>query len=145
MVKVEEMSRGEIRALLQKSDFGHLACARDNRPYVVPIHFVYDEPNIYILTTKGMKTEIIDDNPEVCLQVEEVTDTRHWQSVIITGRASQLTGDDNRFFARNFTKEINPARVPVLHEVWMGPKNRRNVSVIYRIHPDFISGRKTVE
>jgi nitroimidazol reductase NimA-like FMN-containing flavoprotein (pyridoxamine 5'-phosphate oxidase superfamily) len=145
MAKVEEMTRDEMKTLLGKLDYGHLACARNNRPYIVPIHFAYEEPNIYLFTTKGMKTGIIDENPEVCLQVEEVLSLTHWQSVVISGRATRLTREEDRIFAMNFVKEINPAHVPVIHEVWVGPKNRENVSVIYRLHPDFMSGRKTVD
>ena len=75
-------------------------------PYVVPIHYAYDEPHVYIYTTEGKKTEIIDANPEVCLQVEEVTNANHWQSVIITGDAVQLTSK----------KEIAGAKKLILRE-----------------------------
>ncbi|MCU1288562.1 MAG: Pyridoxamine 5-phosphate oxidase-related, FMN-binding protein [Acidobacteria bacterium] len=144
MARVEEMTNEEIKALLQKLDYGHLGCVRNNRPYVVPIHFAYEDPNIYIFTTEGMKTQILDENPEVCLQVEDVTDIKHWRSVIVNGRASRLVREDDRFFAMNFIEKVNPARVPALHEVWIGPKARKNMSAVYRIHLDFISGRKTV-
>jgi len=32
MLKVEDMSPAEMHALLQREGFGHLGCARDNRP-----------------------------------------------------------------------------------------------------------------
>ena len=36
MLKVEDMSRAEMHELLKRQSFGHLGCARDGRPYVVP-------------------------------------------------------------------------------------------------------------
>lgn len=145
MVKLEDMTAKEMRALLQRVGYGHLACARANRPYIVPIHYAYEEPNIYIFTTEGMKTQIIAENPEVCLQVEEVHDAKHWRSVIVNGRADRLTRNEDRAFAMIFITERNPALTPALHERWIGPWGRENISAIYRLHPDFMSGRKTVE
>ena len=65
MIEVEEMGAQEVHALLERADYGHLGCARDNRPYVMPIHYAYEDPDIYIFTTEGMKTEFIAANPEV--------------------------------------------------------------------------------
>src|SRR6266487_1096651 len=91
MLKVEDMSPTEMHALLQRESFGHLGCARDNRPYVVPMHYAYDGKELYFVTTQGMKTQYIDANPQVCLQVEEVSSPSHWKSVMVIGRAEHLT------------------------------------------------------
>ena len=48
MIEVQEMSNKEIKEVLERVGYGHLACARNNRPYVVPIHYVYDKPKVYI-------------------------------------------------------------------------------------------------
>ena len=82
MLEVEEMGNSEIENLLSRIGYGHLACAKDNEPYVVPIHYAYSKPYIYIYTTLGKKAEIINKNPRVCLQVEEVVNNKHWHSVI---------------------------------------------------------------
>ena len=41
-VEIEEMPPQEAHALLARVGYGHLGCARDNRPYVIPIHYAYD-------------------------------------------------------------------------------------------------------
>ncbi len=74
MVEVQEMNDDESKKLLLRIGYGHLGLVRDTHPYVVPVHYAYDEPHIYIYTTEGKKTEIIEANPEVCLQVENVND-----------------------------------------------------------------------
>ena len=48
MLEVEEMGNSEIENLLSRIGYGHLACAKDNEPYVVPIHYAYSKPFIYI-------------------------------------------------------------------------------------------------
>ena len=43
MIEVKELSDDEIVELLTRTGYGHLACTRDSEPYVVPIHFAFDE------------------------------------------------------------------------------------------------------
>jgi nitroimidazol reductase NimA-like FMN-containing flavoprotein (pyridoxamine 5'-phosphate oxidase superfamily) len=57
MLKVEDMSQAEIRELLERQSFGHLGCARDGRPYVVPMNYGYDGKDLFFFTTEGMKTQ----------------------------------------------------------------------------------------
>src|ERR1700756_1238694 len=95
MLKVEDMSPAGMHALLQRESFGHLGCSRDGRPYVVPMNYAYDGKELYFFTTEGMKTQFIGANPQVCLQVEEVTDSSHWRSVMVIGRAERLTNTED--------------------------------------------------
>src|SRR5437870_10452693 len=95
MLKVEDMAPAEMHALLQREYFGHLGCAHDGRPYVVPMNYAYDGKELYFFTTHGMKTQFIDANPLVCLQVEEIKDSTHWRSVMVIGRAEKLTKKDD--------------------------------------------------
>lgn len=145
MLRLEEMTKGEMTLLLNRSDYGHLGCARaDGRPYVVPIHFVYEEPNVYIFTTEGMKTEYLDSNPEACLQVEDVSDSSHWQSVIVNGRAERLTAQEEKERAMRYITKRNPALTPAISKLWIDSWGRASVVAIYRIIPYMLSGRKTV-
>ena len=57
MLEIEEMDAQEIHALLSSVTFGHLGCSRHDEPYVVPLNFVWIEPNIYFYTTDGKKAE----------------------------------------------------------------------------------------
>lgn len=144
MIKVEEMTSQESHLLLREIGYGHLGCARaDGRPYVVPIHYAYEEPDIYIFTTEGMKTEYLTANPEVCLQVEDVRDPAHWRSVVVNGRAERLTRPEDTEHAMQYVTRRNPTLTPAISELWIDSWGRANVVAIYRIHPDMVSGRKT--
>ena len=96
MLEVHEMLKDEMHLLLNRAPYGHLGCARYGRPYIVPIHFVFQDPFIFVYTTEGMKTEFIEENAEVCLQAEEVESPSHWCSVIVTGRAERITDSADR-------------------------------------------------
>ncbi len=121
MIEVEEMEMQEVHALLERADYGHLGCVRDNHPYVIPIHYAYQDPDIYIFTTEGMKTQFIATNPEVCLQVEEVVDPTNWKSVIATGKAARLTDKEEMESAMQYITTANPSLTPALNKMWNDP------------------------
>jgi nitroimidazol reductase NimA-like FMN-containing flavoprotein (pyridoxamine 5'-phosphate oxidase superfamily) len=144
MLKVEDMAPAEMHTLLQRASFGHLGCARDRRPYVVPMNYAYDGKELYFFTTEGMKTHFIDANPQVCLQVEEVTDSTHWRSVMVIGRAEKLTKSDDLERAMKLITERNPSLTPAISATQMDTWGRAVDIALYRIIPEMIDGRKTV-
>ena len=144
MLKVEDMSPAEMHALLQRENFGHLGCARDNRPYVLPMHYAYDGKELFFFTTEGMKTQFIHANPQVCLQVEEVTDSTHWKSVMVIGRATELTEKEETQRAMKFITERNPSLTPAISATQLDSMGRAVDIALYRITPEIIDGRKTV-
>ena len=144
MLKVEDMSPSEMHALLQRASFGHLGCARDKRPYVVPMNYAYDGKDLYFFTTQGMKTQYIDANPQVCLQVEEVKDSTHWRSVMVIGRATEITGKEETHRAMQLITERNPSLTPAISATQLDSMGRAVDIALYRITPEIIDGRQTV-
>jgi len=143
MLKVEDMTPHEMHALLQRESFGHLGCARDGRPYVVPMHYAYDGKELYFFTTQGMKTQYIDANPQVCLQVEEITDRTHWRSVMVIGRATELTSKEEMQRAMKLITERNPSLTPAISATELDSMGRAVDIALYRITPELIDGRQT--
>jgi nitroimidazol reductase NimA-like FMN-containing flavoprotein (pyridoxamine 5'-phosphate oxidase superfamily) len=143
MLKVEDMSPAEMHALLQRENFGHLGCAKDGRPYVVPMHYAYDGKELFFFTTQGMKTQYIDANPHVCLQVEEITDSTHWRSVMVIGRAGEITNNEEMQRAMKFITERNPSLTPAISATQLDSLGRAVDIAVYRITPEIIDGRQT--
>ena len=143
MLDIDEMSTKEIMDLLHKVGHGHLGFVGEGHPYVVPMHYYLRDSAIYIFTTVGMKTEYMDANPEVCLQIEEVDNLLHWRSVVVTGRAERLTVKQNIDQAMQFIKTENPTLSPALNRTWIDAWGRGEVIAIYRIYESEISGRTT--
>lgn len=144
MLKVEDMSPAEMHVLLQRESFGHLGCARDGRPYVVPMHYAYDGKDLYFFTTQGMKTRFIQANPQVCLQVEEISDSMNWRSVMVVGRATELTLAEEMRRAMKLITERNPSLTPAISATEIDSMGRAVDIALYRITPEIIDGRQTV-
>ncbi|HXT61904.1 MAG TPA: pyridoxamine 5'-phosphate oxidase family protein [Pyrinomonadaceae bacterium] len=144
MLKVEDMSAAETHELLRRQSFGHLGCARDNRPYVVPMNYAYDGNELYFFTTEGMKTRFIDANSQVCLQVEEVSDSTHWRSVMVTGQAQQITNDAELEKGMRLITQSNPALTPAISATSLDAWGRGVGIALYKIIPEIMDGRKTV-
>jgi uncharacterized protein len=144
MLKVEDMPPAEMHALLQRESYGHLGCSRDGRPYVVPMQYAYDGKELYFFTTEGMKTQFIEANPKVCLQVEEITDSTHWRSVMVIGQAEELTNAEETQRAMKLITERNPSLTPAISATQLDTWGRAVDIALYRIRPDLMDGRKTV-
>ena len=139
------MRENEISDLLGRVGYGHLACSRDDRPYVVPVHYAYDGTAVFIYTTEGLKSEIIDTNPNVCLQVEEIDENGAWRSVVVSGEAYRIVDRAERENAVTLLQKSNPQLLPALAIKWSKDWMRKNVEVVYKIKILAESGRFTSE
>lgn len=62
----------ELEKIFMKAKVGRLGMCLNNKPYVVPIGFVYYEGKIYFHSAKkGKKIRIMKLNPYVCFEVDE--------------------------------------------------------------------------
>jgi len=145
MIEIEEMRESEAREVLGTINYAHLAVAKDNIPYVVPVHYAFDGSELFIYTTEGKKADIIRVNPEICLQAEDVEDNENWKSVMVSGTAEQLTNEDDRQKALDLILKVNPRLTPAISIRWMDSWVRENIEVIYRITPRSITGRQTIK
>jgi uncharacterized protein len=88
---VSTMSPEECRDLVARLEFGRLATAHQNQPYVIPIYFAYDGHNhLYSFTTLGRKVEWMRSNPLVCVAVDDIVSHFRWSSVVVFGRYEEL-------------------------------------------------------
>jgi len=133
MIEILEMRNVEIYALLQRVGYGHLACCRDDQPYVLPIYYVFDGNEIFIYTTAGLKSEIIKVNPRICLQVEEILDDGSWGSVVVIGEAKEIVDRSERERAVDLIRDSNPTLLPALAIKWANDWMRKNVEVVYKV------------
>ncbi len=145
MIEVLDLSKDEITELVGLVGYGHLACCRDDKPYVVPVHYGFSGGIVYIYTTEGKKADMLAANPAVCLQVEEVIDNRNWKSVILDGMAVRLPHGVERDKALEAVVAVNPTLTPAVSIRWMDEWVRENIEVIYRIDVTASSGRRSAD
>lgn len=85
-----ELNQREIRNILTSQVVGRLACTDKKRPYIVPVTYTYDGKYIYGQSNEGMKLKMLRKNPNVCFEVDVMTDMRNWKSVIVFGKFEEL-------------------------------------------------------
>jgi len=89
-----QLTKEEIANLLEASAFGHLGYVDGKEATVLPINFAYKGNAIFIHTYEGKKLDAIRENPFVCLQVEKIHSPTSWKSVLVHGKARELSGKE---------------------------------------------------
>ena len=145
-MRIEAMTEDECRVVLASQHVvAHLACARDNQPYIVPIHLHLDGAYLYGYSTLGQKIEWMHTNPLVCLEVDEVASDWQWASVIVYGQYEELPDTPEHGESRKIAERIfqqhplwwEPALVPVI-------AHQPGLPVVFRIRMARVTGRRAM-
>jgi uncharacterized protein len=143
---IHDLTSDECVRLLQRNSVGHLGCAKDGEPYVVPIHYAFDVDKhvIYVVSAVGQKVVWMRANPRVCLTVDEIADKDHWSTVVLNGSYEELdevqpSGDANKRAQQLFSQR---------REWWLPaiakhtPDASRKV-VVFQIRIERMTGRRS--
>ncbi len=143
---VHDLSTEECANVLRSTFVGHLACARDGEPYVVPIHFAFDAERrcVYGVSGIGQKIEWLRANPRACLEADVITDKKHWNTVIVTGTYEELRGAADEEDAERRCQEL----FKNYNEWWFPALAKRRTqapreAVIFRIRIERMTGRRS--
>jgi nitroimidazol reductase NimA-like FMN-containing flavoprotein (pyridoxamine 5'-phosphate oxidase superfamily) len=143
---IHELSAADCADVLSRSSLARLACCRMNQPYVVPISFAYDprQACLFGFSAVGRKVEWMRENPNVCLEIEDVDDRFNWTTVVVFGRYDELgespEDTDVRLRALHLFNERSRWWLPGAAKP--GGADHHGV-VVYRIHIDRMTGRRT--
>ena len=145
-MQVHELGRAECDEILSRVHIGHLACARADQPYIVPIHFSFDagQSCLYAISPAGQKIDWMRENPKVCVEVADIVGQRVWTTVLVFGRYEEVTREPNDADARRRAERLFDER-----EQWWLPAAARVGSrklgemIVYRIQIDRVTGRRT--
>ena len=142
-----ELNDGQMISILSSQALGRLACTDGEHPYIVPLTYTYDGEYIYGQTTEGMKLEILRKNPNVCFEVDRLTDMRNWQSVIVYGMFEELKAKEAEkareiLFSRVFQLMTSSTIHSFEHEVTGEVDDSTRIkNVMYRIKIERMTGR----
>lgn len=143
---IHEMGDTECRLALQSASVGRLACARDNQPYVVPIHFAFHDDYIYGFTTIGQKVEWMRSNPLVCFEMDQVTSDSRWISIVVFGRYEELPDTPEHEGARVQAHRLLGKRAMWWEPAYMSQEHRDQPHslkpIFYRIHIRKMTGHR---
>jgi nitroimidazol reductase NimA-like FMN-containing flavoprotein (pyridoxamine 5'-phosphate oxidase superfamily) len=146
---IRVLSPVECTQVLSDHRIAYLACAKEGRPYVVPIYYAYWDNAIYAFSMPGKKIECMRANAMVSLLVEEKERGREWKSVVIEGRYEELPDRIGHKVERDrcwalLSKHANWWEPGALKPV-TPPLSNHSEHIFYRILIDRVSGREAKE
>lgn len=134
------LDRAEAKSILERNNLGRIAFGFHDRVDIQPIHYAFDDVWIYIRTSPGMKTEVIQHNYWIAFEVEEVDGLFDWKSVVVHGGAYRLDPDtEDHCEAYDRAVALLDRLVPgTLTEDDPVPER----SIVYRIAVQEVTGRQ---
>ena len=143
-----ELSLDEIERVLESNVIGRIGCSGDNRIYVVPVTYVYENDSVIGHTAEGLKIELLRKNPACCFQVDEVQNISSWRSIIAWGRFEELKGEEAEKALAKLVEKLGPLMPNEDGQLArMGPisssrvSTQRYNSIMYRIRLTEKTGR----
>ena len=142
-MNIREMTEAECRAMLARRNVARLGCARDNQPYIVPIHVDLEGDYLYGFATPGQKIEWMRENPLVCLETEELNTDRQWASVVVFGHYEELPNTPEYVGLRGVAERLFQS-----HPMWWEPgavplaAHEHRPRVVFRILIGHMTGRR---
>jgi len=146
-MRIVEISYHECEELINHASVGRLACALDNKPYVVPVCFAYEPECVYVFSTVGKKIDWMRQNPKVCLQVDEIGNRSNWTSVVVEGTYFELR--EPLYVAEKEHAKKRLAHSGTWWEAPMAERRERTTDlsiqpVFFRINIQFMSGLRAM-
>lgn len=143
-----ELNEMEIKNVLSSQVLGRLACTDGKQPYIVPLTYTYDGEYIYGQINEGMKLELLRKNPNVCFEVDMMTDMRNWRSVLVFGEFEELKSKKDSEKARDilFNRVFALMTSSTVHSYGHEEKGKIDDSnrvklIMYRIRINKLTGR----
>jgi nitroimidazol reductase NimA-like FMN-containing flavoprotein (pyridoxamine 5'-phosphate oxidase superfamily) len=91
---IRALASEEIERVLRAQVVGRIGCHTSGRTYVVPVCYAYEEGAIYAHSGRGLKIEMMRQNPSVCFEVDHIEDLTNWNSAICWGTYQELSRGD---------------------------------------------------
>ncbi len=102
------LSETQVNNILLSQAVGRIGCSENDQPYIVPVNYVFDGTAIYGQTQRGKKLDIMRANPNVCFQVDLISQMGSWQSVLITGTFHELLDEEAGDARRSLYNKVFP-------------------------------------
>lgn len=128
-------------ALLRQGNVGRLCFMNRGRVDVEPVHYVLANRRIIVRSAAGMKLEALAHNPFVAFEVDEITGTFDWRSVIARGTVYMADAHGSPLERRAYGRGVRALRRLVPQTLLRGDPTPLRTTV-YAINVDIITGRE---
>jgi uncharacterized protein len=103
---ITKMRSKECQDLLRRLGFGRLACSSNDRPYIVPIYFAFDQDRLHCFSTLGQKILWMRENPLVCVEADEIRAHDNWETIVMLGRYVEISNGPDGEQARSHIRSL---------------------------------------
>jgi nitroimidazol reductase NimA-like FMN-containing flavoprotein (pyridoxamine 5'-phosphate oxidase superfamily) len=134
------LSPGECKALLERNHVGRVAFTFHDRVDVEPVHYVYAQGWLHGRTAPGAKLAVLQHNPWVAFEVDEVAGLFDWRSVVVHGSVHIPDPDGSAADREAHAATLAQLRRFVPDTLTRGDPAPTRL-LLFRIHVDEISGR----
>ena len=145
---IREMTRDECIAIISESRVAHLACASNDQPYVVPIHYAFADNHLYSFSMPGQKIDWMRLNAKICLQIDLFGRHREWTSVVVFGTFEELPDrmgwKHQREYAWSLLEQHTNWWEPGSLKPIPGPVPVSGSHLFYRVKLESVTGRRAM-
>ena len=135
-----ELPRADALEMLSRHYVGRLAFTFRDRVDIEPISYLFRDGWIYARTSVGTKLTVVEHNPWVAFEIDEVESRYDWRSVVVHGTIYFLDpggGDRDRETYEAALALMRTVDADLLTAADPTPQR----STLFRIHADSVVGR----
>ena len=141
---IHSMQHTECTHFVATQRIARLACCHDDRPYVMPMQYVYAEGRFFGFSLPGQKIDLMRLNPHVCLEIDHLTDLHHWTCVIVRGTFHELSDAEERIHGWGVVQKHNDWWEPGAFKPGPAEAISDRTHVFFAIEVDEMSGRHAI-
>lgn len=92
----------KIDQVLANGNTGRIGYTDGEKVYIVPVNYAFNKTYLIAYSREGMKIDMMRERPQICFQVDEITDLANWRSVIVWGNYEEVTDPKEKYYAMKF-------------------------------------------
>jgi nitroimidazol reductase NimA-like FMN-containing flavoprotein (pyridoxamine 5'-phosphate oxidase superfamily) len=147
---IKNLEPSECLQILKQNYIGHLAYIFQNRPFVIPITYFYEQKTNTIIgySNEGHKTKALRILSAVSIGISEIESVNNWQSVLVHGRYEELNGSQAKSYLHSFSDGIKDIirrkeeKNPQCISDFSSKIYDEEVPIVFRISLDEITGKQ---
>lgn len=147
---IKNLEPSECIKILKENYIGHLAYIFQNRPFVIPITYFYEQKINTIIgySSEGHKTKALRILSNASIEVSEIESVNNWQSVLAHGKYEELNGSQAKSYLHTFSNGIKDIirqkeeKYPQCISDFSSKIYDQEVPIVFRINLDEITGKQ---
>lgn len=139
---MEAMTEDEILELVRDRGLAHVALAKGDDAYAIPVFYAYDGEAFFFHSHHGVKEDYLKKTGEACLVVARVDSPDVWQSVQVFGPVRKIGGGPDLTRAQEAL--LNVPVPPEKGTTKSGqPRRSEKDTFVWALDPHSMTGRKS--